>query len=188
MSNKYSVKIGQVEIALEGDADYIAAERDFVFEKILSPALKVLETPVSNYNTETTSNTLLPQSEVDKSAVLSDMSINEFLKEKSPQTLIDKAVCLIYFYEKGGRETVTGAELKKDFVQAKEQAPSNPSAVLAELVKKSYLMAATETGQKGAYKLTNTGISYVESFVAVSNVSRKPQKKSKKKRTEKVSD
>jgi hypothetical protein len=92
------------------------------------------------------------------------LSLREFMLSKSPQTEVDVAIVIAYYFEKhSGISSFTSEDLKNGFAQAKEPSPVNPSEVLAKNARKGFIMEASEK-KKGlkAWVLTNTGERYVE--------------------------
>lgn len=173
---KLKFKIGQIEFEAEGSPDDVNYQRIEFMDKLLPAAVDamvrfqgaisgqpIVDASMHETISMSTENQLLEQS---NEATLKKMrvSINEFLNEKGFVSQIDTAIGLIYFNEiiKECADFST-EELKQYFRDAKIKVPTNSSDIVGKLVGKSFIMRADE---KNRYKLTRTGISFVETFVA----------------------
>ena len=163
MANKYHIKIGEVELSLEGDAEYIEKERSIFFNGILPMAVDAMVNAraISQANKPPDSN--IPMIDDGKRDYIPGSSVNEFLRKKGFSTQIDTALGLFFYFtfEKGVIDFST-EELKSFFHEAKIPIPLNPSDIISKLVGRGHVQPAD---QKGRYTLTNSGIDYVNSFL-----------------------
>ncbi len=185
MSNKYNIKIGTVELSLDGEADYIEKERAFFFEKILPLAVEsasytrnvqsaspILETDYSEIPRISTSN-------------ITQLSINEFLKQKCLSSYNDMAMALIYYNEKFNNVTeISSDDLKTCFGNAKIKLPSNVSDIINQLVKKGYIQSVKNSSSSTKlYSMTVTGEEYIETYQPKDNAKSKASSKVRKPRS-----
>lgn len=95
------------------------------------------------------------------------VSIREFVLDKHRKTDIDKAICLIYFLEEirgDFEEGISSNDLKSAFREAKERVPKNVSLVLNMCAQKCWINETGNSGRKKLWKITNTGIEYIENI------------------------
>ncbi len=110
---------------------------------------------------------ILEGSDSVKKNIKKEISCREFIMSKKPKSEVDKAVCLIYFFEevKGEfKEGVGASDLIVAFEEAREKVPKNPSDVLGKCANKCWIQRSGKEKRKNKWKLTNTGIEYVEKF------------------------
>ena len=90
----------------------------------------------------------------------------EFLLEKQPKNFIDKVVCLIYFLEEkenfGEDVSVSSNDVSTVFGKAREKKPKNVSDALSKCAGKGWISEVSQKGKKKLWRLTNTGVQYVE--------------------------
>jgi len=90
----------------------------------------------------------------------------ELIRQSGISTFTDKAVVLIYWLEEfQQRPTFSSGELKAAFEQAREQAPKNPSDLVAKLEATARIMKAGKTGSVQQYRLTSTAIQDVQRWL-----------------------
>ena len=88
-------------------------------------------------------------------------SIREFILEKGPKSAAKKAICLIYY--KDSEEGITSGELKQAFREARETPPNNIPDALCRCADKGWIVQDDKKRDgKNIWRLTNTGIKYVE--------------------------
>ncbi|MCC7554764.1 MAG: hypothetical protein KO254_01390 [Methanoculleus marisnigri] len=195
---KVRFKIGEIEFEAEGSASDVERERESFKSTLLPLAIDAMVrtrgvVAETQYIEESEQPILLPaQGPIDVvlnsnlattglSTDLSKASLNEFLKTKGFKSQIDLAIGLIYYFEIGKRySSFSRDELKGYFNSAKEKPPLNPSDVINRLVGKAYIMQASE---KGRYQLTQTGIDFVEQFVAPAKSSKRTTSKTTRLKT-----
>ena len=181
---KLKLKIGQIEFEAEGSPEDVNFQRCEFMDKLLPAAVEAMtrtngilaERPFLNAAEvealPVSKRTLLLEEAQENQAAV-QLSINEFLNQKGFSSQIDTAIGLVYYNETFcGCIDFSSEELKRYFKDAKIKTPGNPSDVIAKLIGKSYIMAADE---KGRYKLTRTGISFVESYVKKAAKEKKPK-------------
>ncbi len=92
------------------------------------------------------------------------ISVTEFLRERNPETAMDKALVFAKFFEKdSGSETFVTGDLLTLWRQAKEALPSNVNDLIAKNVKKGLM--AEETVKKDGKKcwyVTRSGVAVVD--------------------------
>ena len=97
------------------------------------------------------------------------IKIREFILEKKPKSNLDKAICLVYFLEEyeseNYREGINSNDLKAAFQKAREKVPKNPPDVLSKCAKKGWIDQTNRVDGMIKWKLTNTGVDYVKSFL-----------------------
>ena len=87
-------------------------------------------------------------------------SAREFILKKVPKGAANKAICLIYF--KNPEEGITSGELKQVFREARETPPKNIPDALHKCAAKGWIAQDSKRDGKKIWKLTNTGMQYVE--------------------------
>ncbi len=110
---------------------------------------------------------ILEGSDSVKKNIKKQINCREFIMSKKPKSGVDKAVCLIYFFEvaKGEfKEGLDSSDLTAAFKEAREKTPKNPSDVLGQCANKGWIQKNSKEKGKNKWKLTNTGIEYVEKF------------------------
>jgi hypothetical protein len=183
VSNKYHIKIGEIEFSLEGDADYIEKERSIFFGGILPQAVDAMANAHALSAPVEYTDVPIPTITDGKltSASSAGLSLNEFLNTKGFSSQINNAIGLMYYYEnEKDRTDFSSEDLKQYFKDAKIIVPQNPSDVINKLIGKAFIM---QTDQKGRYKLTRTGIDFVEAFVTSVTKEKKASAKPRKPRT-----
>lgn len=167
MENQLRIKfkIGMIEFEAEGSTEAVEKQRE-AFESMLLSKAEAISNTGSLYMPAQTlgisSAATVPVLDAGMHSY-ENLSVNEFLKSKNFSSQIDIAIGLIYFNEKyKDAADVSSDELKSYFKSAKIQVPKNPSDIINKLVGKSFIMEADE---KGRYKLTRNGESFVESYV-----------------------
>lgn len=165
MSNKFHVKIGDIEFTLEGDADYIERERSVFFGNVLPQAVdamtrtKTIQLPSALQDISEPSALLT----TDQKTTMVELSVNEFLNEKRFGSQIDIALGLIYYWEKYFNQTeVTSESLKSYFQTAKEPVPQNTSLLIHRLTQKGHIQHIA-TNPKN-YTITRSGNKYIEDY------------------------
>lgn len=189
MANNYNIKIGTVELNLDGDVDYIEKERAFFFEKILPLAVES-----ANYTRNIQNNSPILEtnfSEIPRisSTILPALSINEFLKSKCLSSNNDIAMALIYYNEKYNNiKEFSSEDLKSCFLNAKIKLPSNVSDVVNQLVKKGHIQSVKNSSSSiKLYSMTMTGEEYIENLQPKEDIKNKTSSKSRKPRTKSLS-
>jgi hypothetical protein len=93
-----------------------------------------------------------------------ELAPQELLRRVQAPAISDKAVVLGYWLEMHqGHSSFSGGKLKDAFDVAREQAPVNPSDLVAKLEKSGRFMRAEKVGITQYYRLTRTAIEEVES-------------------------
>ncbi|GEM_PF-4140215 len=88
----------------------------------------------------------------------------ELIRRSGASTLTEKAVVLAYWLEKyQNRATFSSSDMKEAFRQAREQAPRNPSDLVAKLESTARIMKAETAEEIQHYCLTSTAVDAVES-------------------------
>lgn len=184
MLNKFHVKIGEIELNLEGDADYIEKERNVFFGNVLPQAVEAMTrttyvTPqraIGNCGESVTMLESSPQPvKSTESNVLLVISPTEFLNSKKPNTQQDLALCLAYYEEKyKTAKDFSSEDINTYFKTARIPVPSNSSMIINVLVQKGYLMDSPKSDTiPKRYIITNSGIKLIEGYEP------KPQKEGK---------
>lgn len=188
---KLKFKIGQIEFEAEGAPEDVNYQRMEFMDKLLPAAVDAMirskgtisdgvsiNSSVYEPLPDITAAPMLDQNS-GKALDTTQLSINEFLNQKEFTSQIDTAIGLIYYNELvGNHSDFSSEDLKQYFKDAKIKVPANPSDVIYKLMGKSYIMAADE---KSRYKLTRSGISFVDTFVAKDTKDGKPKKVRKSK-------
>jgi hypothetical protein len=100
-----------------------------------------------------------------------ELAPQELLLRCGVSSLTDKALTLAFWLEVfQGKQNFTSADIKDAFSRGREPAPSNPSDVLGRLEAAGKVMKAETSGKIQSYKLTGTGISEVEKWIAAENI------------------
>ena len=193
---KLKFKIGQIEFEAEGAPEDVNYQRKEFMDKLLPVAVDAMirakGTISDNVSINPSTYESLPVATDapmlgQNSGIAPDftrLSINEFLNQKGFTSQIDTAIGLIYYNELVREHSDFSSEdLKQYFKDAKIKVPANPSDVINKLIGKSYIMAADE---KNRYKLTRSGINFVDTFVAKDTKEGKP-KKARKNKTQAIS-
>lgn len=95
-----------------------------------------------------------------------ELSINEFLLSKNPKSDIEKTLMIAYFLEKYENMKIFNVrDIEDGFLRAKEKIPDNTNDKINQNIRRAFLMDVPEKkdGLK-SWKLTNTGIEYIESL------------------------
>lgn len=172
---KVKFKIANViEFEAEGNSEDVERERTEFLSKILPAAISA----VTQTHIPAMSKDMIAVTQENKDIIevneLPELSINEFLNQKGFVSQIDTAMGLIFYRERYCNCVDFSTEdLKRYFSDAKIPVPRNTSDIVGKLVSKSYIMGSDD---KGRYKLTRTGTSYVSDYTKNNN-SRKAKKK-----------
>lgn len=172
---KVKFKIANViEFEAEGSSEDVERERAEFLSKILPAAISaVAQTHIPAIPKEMI-DVERGNGEIIEVKGLPELSINEFLNQKSFGSQIDTAMGLIFYKESYCNcKDFNSEDLKGYFNDAKIPVPKNVSDIVGKLVSKSYIMNSEE---KGRYKLTRTGTSYVSDYTK-NNDNRKVKKK-----------
>lgn len=91
-------------------------------------------------------------------------TVSEFLAAAAPRNHVETAVLVAYFmWRSGDGAGMTIEELVGSYAQARLKRPKNPSDVLAQAIRKGYLLEAPQKKDgKKAWLITQTGEAYVE--------------------------
>ena len=95
--------------------------------------------------------------------------VNDFIREKKPDSYYDKILCCIYFlYKWNDIKTVNQIDLKNIFVEASLPMPRNLNDMMNKLKEKILVSESPELkeGLKAWY-ITQSGIEYVENIKGV---------------------
>ncbi len=86
------------------------------------------------------------------------LSEQEYLREKKPNSAVEKTLFLGNYLEKyKGMNSFTVEDLRRAFRAARESIPSNISDNINKNIKKGFLMEDSPKGTKKAWMLTTTG-------------------------------
>lgn len=167
MLNKYQIKIGQIEITLEGDAEFISQEREIFFGQILPQVTDTIKRTqsIEHFEKATLSvEEISPQNLNDKNSLT--LTIKEFLLEKGNCNQWETALFLMYYAEHfQSTESFSSDDITRLFKQARLTNPSNTSMIIFTCVNKGYLTEAdNDNGSIKKYIITKTGLDYVENY------------------------
>jgi hypothetical protein len=194
MESTYRVKIGQIEIELAGEPAYIEKERSIFFDQLLPVVVEAM-TKAQPIDAIVDGEGVAPQLPLGDDAQIkpvenssnTNKSVNEFLIEKNFRSQEDLAVGLIYYEsEYQGKSEISSEDLKSLFLAAKITVPPNPSDKLLKLSQKGYIQQIYDAPKK--YSLTQTGISYVQSYEHQDTKSTKKTSKTRRSRSKTISD
>ena len=174
---KVKFKIANViEFEAEGMTEDVERERAEFLNKILPAAVNAVAQTQITMPTSELIDASNANSELLELHELPELSINEFLNQKGFVRQIDMAIGLIYYKQSYCNcMDFNSEELKNYFVEAKTQAPKNPSDTINKLIAKSYIMS---TDSKGRYMLTRTGMQYVDEYKKTENGTKTKKKSS----------
>lgn len=173
MSNnelEVKIKIGEIEFYAKGQTADVEKQRQNFTNIILPAAVDAIKNSrmPQAYIAESTIPVITAAKEdaaLSIQADLSTMSVNAFLKSKGFKTNFDITMGLIYYHEMYTQNSdFSREELIEYFKNAKISVPTNPSDVINKLVGKSFIMNGGE--DKKRYCLTQTGIRFVDEFIA----------------------
>lgn len=89
--------------------------------------------------------------------------ISEFLAQLNITTHIDRIVAILYYQYHTGNNLTTIAELEEAYSSARVRAPRNFSDVLAQCIRKGYVVEAKDKKEgKKAWQITSLGEKFVE--------------------------
>jgi len=88
---------------------------------------------------------------------------SEFLAQLNITTHIDRIVAILYYQYHTGNKLTTIAELEEAYSSARVRAPRNFSDVLAQCIRKGYVVEAKDKKDgKKAWQITSLGEKFVE--------------------------
>jgi hypothetical protein len=127
--------------------------RSIAFEVILGALLRH-----GSSNLEATSNGV-PQPRPDPLPP----TLNEFLAARQPKSHVDRAIAIAYFALKSGDEAgVTVDDLFNAYTRARTAKPKNVHDVIAQCVRKGFLVECARKETAKAWVITSRGEGYVE--------------------------
>jgi len=192
MDNKVRFKMGEIEFEAEGDAEFIARERNEFVSTLIPLAVDAMTRTINNR--QVPQITSLPQSEtiagIDLSQGAEDwsrMSLASFIKEKGAESHTDFILCSIFFKNKKNEmDSFSSTTAKHFFSEARKPLPKNISDLLYQLAGRGLIMespsAKGETPTE--YILTAKGEEHVNNLhprkTKVRRASSKPRKQKKK--------
>jgi len=148
---------GDLEIEVQGDKEFVQEK----FKELLELAIKkTSEIPI----VETPSSVAIPE----QTEVRKKQSLAELFKVKNPKSHGDKMLLFGYYLEKfEGQSSFNLDDIEKCYFKIRTPKTKNFGPYLAQLIRESYLMDAEEKkDNKKAWKLTQTGLDYVEKMTA----------------------
>ena len=95
------------------------------------------------------------------------VSINEFLREKAPGTVMDIVLTIAVYHEAfNSVDSFSAAELLDWIKNAKQKTPSNLSDLIIKHIKKGYFAVEEQTIDKSKkrWHVTNSGSTRVDNF------------------------
>lgn len=148
MSNKISIKRGDVEISIEGDVKFV--------EKHLSVLKKEF---FARHPKPVTEETL--EDNVEVPVTPDGGSLLNFYNEKKPQTHYDKIVTFAYYLmENAGKKAFSADDIGESYLELRKitKMPGSLKATLQDTFRNTgYIKRA----KKGHFELTPVGINYV---------------------------
>ena len=95
-----------------------------------------------------------------------ELAPQELIKKSGKSKLNEKAIVLAYWLEEFQQKpSFSSGDLKAAFEQAREQAPKNPSDIVAKLEGAARIMKAEKAGTIQHYRLTSSAIDEVEQWL-----------------------
>lgn len=184
MENRVKFKIGEIEFEAEGSAEVIERERNVFMNALLPAAVDaIVRTRGVEGSTQYIENHEMPLIEQIDSPMKTDdnpnainissqdysrTSLPAFINQFGNVNDQDFTLISVYYYEKKNNETVSFSSetIKQYYAEARRKPYSNYSGLLAELVKKGYIMDDPNAEKKTLkfYIMTNSGINYVEIY------------------------
>lgn len=185
MECKVKYKFGTIEFEAEGDEALIERERQVFLNKIIPVAIEdirqanfqnktfeIIESPTENSNllacSDIPENNLVENNTIENNTIdLSRESLVSFIKKYGNLSNQDFVLFAIYFNEyKNKIQSFSSDNIKQFYKDARRQEYSNISQLPIELVKKGFIMDDDESSDKKGkkYKLTQSGIYYVENY------------------------
>lgn len=184
MENRVKFKIGDIEFEAEGSAEVIERERNVFMNALLPAAVDaIVRTRGVEGSTQYIENHEMPLIEQIDSPMKTDdnpnainissqdysrTSLPAFINQFGNVNDQDFTLVSVYYYEKKNNETVSFSSetIKQYYAEARRKPYSNYSGLLAELVKKGYIMDDPNAEKKTPkfYIMTNSGINYVETY------------------------
>lgn len=184
MENRVKFKIGEIEFEAEGSAEVIERERNVFMNALLPAAVDaIVRTRGVEGSTQYIENHEMPLIEqidspmkTDDNPIAINISSQDYSRTSLPAFINqfgnvndqDFTLISVYYYEKKNNETVSFSSetIKQYYAEARRKPYSNYSGLLAELVKKGYIMDDPNAEKKPPkfYIMTNSGINYVETY------------------------
>jgi len=194
MQNRVRFKIGGIEFEAEGDSDLIARERDQFISTLFPLAVEAMgrtrDFVQASLSIPASEKYKVPQIDTDYTDNIPSVSINfdnisfiEYLKKKGDISHKDFILFAAYYNEKKYNEDKFSLDtIRRCYKEARKQESSNTSHYLTNLIKDGCIIDVSE--KKGAsqtlYKLSNSGISYIDNFQPKENKRQKKAFKQKK--------
>lgn len=175
MSNKLRIKIGEIEIEVEGDNDLIERERQQFFSILpaaISSVSNILNHQGFNIQKDQAVNEIIENvvyiNDGYKDQVFKSVSnLATFIKEKSFASSSDLVLGVCYYMEKYENEkSININDIINSLSSARHPKLSNPNAFINNNVEKGYLIEEKEKkGGKKSFKISVHGISYIDKHV-----------------------
>jgi len=194
VENRVRFKIGEIEFEAEGSAEIVERERSIFLNELLPAAIDAIMCTrgieratqyidaVNEHAVLLTSETdAMPEIDVPSNPLLFDFestSLSSFIKNFGVLSDQDFTLIAAYYDEKkNGVQSFTSESVKQYYEDARRGRYSNYSKLLQRLAQKGYIMYDPNTEKKipKSYKLTATGISYVETYQPKENGPEKPK-------------
>jgi hypothetical protein len=159
VSTGYRIRVchGGSEIEVEGDKDFVLQTYEKLNEDLFDGVLESASPVIQESNKGST-----PVSGSVKSNA-SELSINEYIRQKNPETYPDKALVIAAYRYKCGLREFTSADIEAGFTQALLPKSKNFNRDINANKKKGFMAESGNTieGRKAFY-VTSTGLDYVE--------------------------
>lgn len=150
------VQVGSVAVEVTGSQEYAEKKLDELLQKYTG--FKVSEQKAIPAHSH--------QASIGQKST-KGLAPNEFIRKFAPKTQVDRGLALSYYLEHHqSLESFTTAELADICKKAKQQAFTNISDVVGQLVSRGLLMGAGDKDGKRAYSLTTTGEEQVEMLLS----------------------
>ncbi len=154
MTYRLRVKIGGLELELEGDRDFLEAR--FADLSWIDELLEKL----GNLEQHTAVEALQQQ------AVVGDFSsFVEFASHVNPEKNWEKFLTIAYYlYRQEGRD-LTYEDVEKYYAQARWPMPKNIWDVMSHLIREGYMEDAGKQNDRKVFRILRRGIEHVESLM-----------------------
>ncbi len=185
MSNKLHIKMGPIELEIEGDSELIAREREQFFSLLpqaISAVTPVVPVPHQIIEAqEGEKSPLLLAEEPEESSVTPQKyeSLAEYLKEKNYSNGVEIVMGVCYFLQYVKEfDAFTAKDVEQALDDERQNKPNNISQMLIQNIKKGYVRELKEKREgRKAYCVLERGKSWCENYVSSpSEAKKKPVK------------
>jgi len=148
---RIKIRMGDKELEVEGDKDFVEKSIDNLYEKIYGKVAPEVPSKVIS----------LPSERPSFNEYLSEIA-KVFGKDPDKLTGYQKILLIAYYVFKYENRDFTYDDIEKYSGEARLSGLANPRQYMSDLIRKGYLQESETEGKKKSFKILRRGIQYVE--------------------------